>query len=243
MQIKIAVLNESTVVKDADVQAWVTAQQIQISRDFAPIWGVDATLNFYPSKVPPSDSWQLVILDDSDQADALGYHELTAAGLPLGKVFAASDIQAGMSWTVTASHEQLEMLIDPWINECVVVNTSNGTTAFFAKEVCDAVEADSLGYIISKGSYPGVTADVLLSDFVYPAWFVPGATGKVDFLGHITSPFQIAAGGYIGVITLTANEQWTQIQANRKPGGPAAPRGSRRWRRSFPDDLWRRSRK
>jgi len=50
-----------------------------------------------------------VILDDSDQAGALGYHDLTSDGLPIGKVFAASDLKAGTSWTVTASHELLEM--------------------------------------------------------------------------------------------------------------------------------------
>jgi hypothetical protein len=42
----------------------------------------------------------------------VGYHDLTNEGLPLGKVFAGSDMVNGYNWTVTASHELLEMLID-----------------------------------------------------------------------------------------------------------------------------------
>lgn len=234
MAIKIAVLNESTVVTDAQVQAAVDALQIQVKRDFAPVWDRTAQLNFHPSKVPPSDAWQLVVLDDSDQADALGYHELTAAGLPLGKCFAASDIQAGTSWTVTLSHELLEMIVDPFCNEVAESDNADGSITFYAHEVGDAVEADILGYTIDG---------VLVSDFVLPSWFVPGEGSTVDFMRRISKPFQIAPGGYIGVLNTSRDSTWTQITANRRPGGPVAPRGSRRWRRHLPDGMWRKSKK
>jgi len=42
--IKIAVVNASTVVKDSAVKPVVDALQIQVHRDFAPAWGVDADL-------------------------------------------------------------------------------------------------------------------------------------------------------------------------------------------------------
>ena len=38
-----------------------------------------------------------MILDDSDQANALGYHELSKTGTPLGKVFVRSVQQSGGS--------------------------------------------------------------------------------------------------------------------------------------------------
>ena len=47
--IQIAVINASTVLKDADVQAVVPALQTQVHRDFAPPWGIDADLTFVPS--------------------------------------------------------------------------------------------------------------------------------------------------------------------------------------------------
>jgi hypothetical protein len=232
--IKISVLNESTVVSDADVQACVNALQTQVTRDFLPIWGIAAELNFHPSKIAAPGAWQLVILDDSDQADALGYHETTADYFPLGKVFAKSDQLAGTSWTVTASHELLEILADPYINCTAEVDHPDGTITMYAYEVADAVEADSLGYAIGA---------VMVSDFVTPFWFSPVSfPGRaLDFKGHVTAPFQIAPGGYISVLQAGAGAGWTQITADRKPGGPPAPRGSRRWSRKLPDRYWHAS--
>src|SRR5713226_8154164 len=104
--IKIAIWNQSTVLEDAAVSAAIPALQTQIHRDFAPIWGVDADLAFVPkAQRPAAGSWWLIMADNSDLAGALGYHELTEEGLPLGYVFAATDQQAGLQWTVTASHE------------------------------------------------------------------------------------------------------------------------------------------
>ena len=76
--IKIAVINASTVLTDAQVQPAVSALQIQVHRDFAPVWGVDADLTFVPSGSQPAPGmWWLSILDTSDQAGALGYHDVT----------------------------------------------------------------------------------------------------------------------------------------------------------------------
>jgi hypothetical protein len=232
--IRISVINESTVVSDAAVQMCVDALQIQVTRDFLPIWGIAAQLNFNPSKIGAHGAWQLVILDDSDQADALGYHELTSEGMPLGKVFANSDIQAGTLWTVTASHELLEMLVDPTINLTAEVDNADGSITMYAYECCDAVEADALGYAI------GAT---VVSDFVTPAWFdnVPLPTESFSFRKNATKALQIAPGGYISLLQVAAGAQWQQITADRKPGGPVALRGSRRDRRKMPDRFWRRS--
>src|SRR5271157_173678 len=99
----ISVINQSSVVADADVKRAVAALQKQVSEHFAPAWGVDAMLTFIPSgAAPPPGTWWMVVLDSSDQAGALGYHDLTTDGLPLGKVFAGTDMQYGTQWTVTA---------------------------------------------------------------------------------------------------------------------------------------------
>ena len=120
--IKISVINSSTVLSDDEVKAAVPALQKQVSRDFAPAWGIDADLTFVAKGHKPSKTtWWLIILDNSDQAGALGYHDVTSEGLPIGKVFAGSDMQYGYNWTVTASHELLEMLGDPEINLTVFV--------------------------------------------------------------------------------------------------------------------------
>jgi hypothetical protein len=110
-------------------------------------------LTFFPNGQPLTRGWwQVVIVDNPDQAGALGYHEMTGAGTPLGKVFAKLELDSGSSWTATLSHELLEMLADPWINWCAM--GSDGR--IYALEVCDAVEDDDLGY----GNYPLTTSRI-----------------------------------------------------------------------------------
>ncbi len=56
--IKIAVINQSTVVNDADVVKTVAALQTQVMRDFAPIWGINADLRVVPhGQHPAANEW------------------------------------------------------------------------------------------------------------------------------------------------------------------------------------------
>jgi hypothetical protein len=234
----IAVINKSTVLDDAAVAAVVPDLQVQVHRDFAPAWGIDADLRFIGAgQRPPGGAWWLVVLDDSDQAGALGYHDLTNQGLPLGKVFAGSDLKAGYTWTVTASHELLEMLADPDIDLTVFVQPTATTGTLYAYEVCDAVEADQFGYKVGKS---------VLSDFVHPAWFESfrkkGST-TFDHGGHVQQPFELLTGGYIGVFDVGSGSGWHQLQAASGPYRyESRPRvGSRRERRRTPRAEWLRS--
>jgi hypothetical protein len=233
--IQISVINESTVLADTDVAPVVAALQKQVTNDFSPVWGTPAQLTIVPKgNQPPTGSWWLVLLDDSDQANALGYHDLTTEGLPIGKVFAASDLKAGTSWTVTASHELLEMLADPNVNLTVFVESSNTAGVLYAYEVCDACEDDSLGYQIDS---------VLLSDFVYPSWFesfrTEGST-RFDHMNKIQNPFQLLTGGYIGVFNVASGSGWQQQAAEKHPTNVLnrGAVGTRRERRGIPHELW-----
>ncbi|HEX3740882.1 MAG TPA: hypothetical protein VHV29_14370 [Terriglobales bacterium] len=222
----IAVTNASTCLSDTQVEAVVPALQKQVSNDFQAYWGLDCTLNFLTSnQALTAGWWQIVVVDNPDQAGALGYHELTEQGAPLGKIFAKLDLDSGSSWTATLSHELLEMLADPWINWCAVGSDSR----IYALEVCDAVEADNLGYFIDN---------VLVSDFVTPAWFEPTSVDRMDFKQHLTKELEIARGGYISVFDEA--DGWTQITA-RGAGGPRILPGSRRQRRKLIRPSWRTS--
>lgn len=205
--ISIRFVNESTVVSDAEVQACMAALQVQANQHFAPIWGTDQVELTFLAKThdPLPGQWELIFMDDSDQAGALGYHETTVHGDPIGYVFCKSDLQYGESWTVTASHELLEMIGDPWINRVVEVDTASSAT-FYMSEVSDAVEDDSFGYDIALGGQA-----TKVSDFVYPAFFVPGDAGPYDRQRAITKPLQILKNGYMAVLSMTGGEQWTQV--------------------------------
>ena len=130
------------------------------------------------------------------------------------------------------------MLADPEINLTVSIQSHARTGILYAYEVCDACEADELGYKIEN---------TLVSDFVYPAWFEsfrkPKST-QFDYGKHIHRPFQLLPGGYIGEFEVTAGTGWHQ---NFAEGGPyrynkMRPRvGSRRERRRTPRDEWQES--
>src|SRR5689334_9974201 len=138
MAIGIAVINQSTLVALDEIRRVTAALQKQLDGDYAAIWGLTARLEIHDAASVPSDAWQLVVLDDSDQANALGYHELTSFGRPLGKVFVRSVQQSGGAWSVAASHELLEMMADPDINLAAEGYAPNdrSRTAFYAYENC-----------------------------------------------------------------------------------------------------------
>jgi hypothetical protein len=221
MSVQIAALNQATVVSSAYVKQILPALQLQINRDFAPIWGVTAEITFYANtSLVPATSYQLVFLDDTDQAGALGYHDLTSTGMPLGKVFVRTAVQDGEAWSVVASHELMEMLIDPYIDNTVFAQTTNTGGRLYAYEVCDAVEG--FAYNING---------VLVSDFVTPAWFElysPYSSTQFSFLKKVTSPFELASGGYIGIFDIPNTIGWDSLAADKVPNVSAKSRASRR---------------
>jgi len=209
--IRISIINESKLTATAEVQAAVAALQRQVSEHFAPAWGVDATLTFVaPGTKPAAGSWWLVILDDSDQAGALGYHDLTDEAMPLGKVFVKTARDSGVKWTITASHELIELLADPAIN-LTVCATENNHLVLYAYEICDPCQADQFGYAIDG---------VAVSDFLFPSWFETfhrSGVVPLDYCGRISAPFAIMPGGYANVLdTGEPAGAWTQKT------GPAA---------------------
>jgi hypothetical protein len=220
---QLAVINESTAISDADVQAMVPALSQQWNKDLQSIWGVDtATFTIVPiGKAPAAGAWWVVFLDNSDQAGALAYHDLTNEGLPISKVFVKSILADKSSVSVGASHELCEMAVDPWLNSAY--QDPKGT--FWAGEVCDPVEDDQYGYQI------GAT---LVSDFVTPNWFAhQDAQPAIDFKGHATASFAVLSGGYAQ--KFDPQKGWEQINGAKAKLDERAMNpqpGSRRERRS-----------
>ena len=221
--LQIAVINESTAIADADVQAMIPAFNTQWNNDLNSVWGVGAaTFAFTPKKqAPPAGSWWVVFLDNSDQANALAYHDLTNEGLPISKVFVKTIQSDKASLSVGASHEICEMAVDPWLNSAY--QDPQGT--FWAGEICDPVEDDQYGYEVGG---------VLVTDFVTPNWFGhKNAVGAIDLQRHADRAFEVLTGGYAQ--KFDPKKGWVQVtgaKAARTLRGSQATQGSRRERRA-----------
>lgn len=206
----LALVNKSTVVPDSEVSAVAAALQTQVTRDFGPIWKSAAEIVAVPTGgTPPPHAWLMEVLDDApaNLPGVLGYHDSDAQDNPEAFDYANTGKKYGEQWSLTASHELLELLADQWAVNCVFVQTSNTTGALYPLEVGDPVESAAAGYLIDN---------VLVSDFATPEWFdnslAPGSA-KFDFCGHLTKPLEVMHGGYVSICTVTASSGWSQINA------------------------------
>jgi len=227
MPIQIQVKNISTTMTDAEVQTALVAVQAQVADDVAPIWGNEpATLTLITSNTAFSaDVWQFFVADTPQQVtqnvqNAAGDHD-AEGGVPVGYAFAQITQQAGMNPNVTISHEVLEMIGDPLIDQANQWSDIPNAL-FLSQELCDPVEDDTFAY--SKNG-------VMVSNFVTPKYFVPGSAGPWDFRNQLTAPNTLAVGGY--QLTWDPTKGWQQQVPGQQPTGRAAlaTRYSRRIRR------------
>lgn len=205
--ITIVVQNQATVVTDDQVKAIVPALQMQLDRDFCPAWGLGLFHLEFRAKgaTVVKGEWQFLFLDNTSDASALGYHDLTANGDPISYIGVKETIDDGGLWSVTASHELCEMALNPRLDDS---EDDDAGHRFYIKEACDAVEDDSLGYKIG---------DVQVSDFVLPSWFEPEVTptAPCSFGGHVHKAFELATGGYISFLDTTQpSKGWQQVFAD-----------------------------
>jgi len=195
----IAVFNKATTPLGIPLDKLITAMQHYIDQHVAPVWGTPAKLVKSTGFV--KGAWAVVFLDDADSPGALAYHDLTPDGLPQSKVFVRTTLQNGDKVSVSASHELVEMLVDPAIN---LMSTGPDAKTVYAYESADPVEA--LTFKVDG---------VPMSDFVHPAYFEnfhkPGSV-HFDHMNKVKRPFELLAGGYQIVFK---NGKWSQVYGSR----------------------------
>jgi hypothetical protein len=195
----IACFNRAETPLGVDFDALIAALQAFVDEHVAPVWGTPARL--VKAKGYIRGCWAMGFFDHANHARRLAYHDLTPEGYPQAKVYVKTTLDDGKRVSVAASHELVEMLVDPSIN---LVTMKPGGRLAFGYESADPVE---------DMSFP--VHGIAMTNFVYPSYFEsfhkPGSV-KFDHLGALAKPFQIHAGGYQGVYT---EGKWKQLFSSR----------------------------
>jgi hypothetical protein len=131
----IACFNKAKTPLGVDFGLLIRALQVYVNRHVEPVWRTRAKLVRSTDFVP--GAWAMVFLDDADQPGALAYHDLTPDGLPEAKVFVRTTLANNELVSTSASHELVEMLVDPGLN---MMTTGPDPDATYAYETADPVE-------------------------------------------------------------------------------------------------------
>ena len=183
-----------------DVSRVAAALQRQVTRDFAPIWSIRATVDAFPRlEDVPLGYWPMIVATDINTPGAAGVHEDRN-----GQPFAL--IEMSDSWSLTASHEMLEMLADPFGKRVIPGRSpkrGQGRVEFLV-EVCDPCEASQFAYTVNG---------ILVSDFYTPHFFDPvqSDSTRYSFTGALTKPRQVLRGGYLSWHDPVSDHWWQEI--------------------------------
>ena len=195
----LALVADTKKITPSQLTKVAAALQKQATRDFGPLWDIQANVSgFARLQDVPTDYWPVIVRDDIKTPGAAGVHEDKNR-----QPFAL--VQFSDAWSLTASHETLEMLADPFGNRLVAGKSpkrAQGRVNFLV-EVCDPCEDQQFAYTVN-----GVT----VSDFYTPHFFDPVAESSVrySYTGAVKGPRTILQGGYLSWGVPETNE-WFQM--------------------------------
>lgn len=202
----VALVSQTQNVSLSELAIAASALQKQVNRDFSRYWQITATVSaFEKLSHVPLDYWHIVIRDDINIPGAAGIHLNKNNGQPYALV------QYSPEWSLTVSHELLEMLADPQGNRVVAsdsVKAGQGRVQYLV-EVCDPSEGAAFGYSVNG---------VLVSDFYTPAFFDPvfSPSARYSFSGAVKKPRQVLNGGYLSWLHPPTRHLWQLFVRNGK---------------------------
>jgi hypothetical protein len=187
---RVCIVNQSD-LPDLEVLKAIRVINAQLV-DFAYHWGTIGQLRLEGSRGKTMSMKELrgdaiIYIGNEAEEGALGWHDADKYGVPYGVVYTKGYDEP---WTVTFSHEVLELLLDPHVNLlCAGPHPTEDRDVLHWREASDAVQADF--YYIG---------DTPVSDFLLPAYFTPGEEKgmRMSYLGADIKSFGIAPGGYVG---------------------------------------------
>lgn len=184
---------------DVDINDLIAALQEQVSRDFAPLWGIDATLHV--AEEQNHTDYTVLLMDSVMDQNAMGFH-INDNNVPVAKCGIGDALKYHVDPTTVISHELLEMLADPFTNRLVAV--ANDTRQFMV-EVCDPCT-----------EYYYQIGDITVSDFCTPRYFGYTNVGHFDQLGKLDSSCPYL--GYGGMVMWWDGQKYSNTFARTIEG-------------------------
>jgi hypothetical protein len=205
---QVVIVDQTGKIDPALLHTAAIALNLQVTRDLPTSWTeVSANVSAAPSlEAIPHGAWPVFLVKSLPPGEG-GFH-LDKHNQPYAKVIAAAGDE---SWTIDASHEIIEMLVDPSGNrmhssqaiEIAGNNVIDASGLFnYLVEACDPCEANDYAYDIGG---------IAVSDFITPHFYDASLTPDVNysFKGNIQRPRQVLPGGYISYVQ--PDGTWNQI--------------------------------
>jgi hypothetical protein len=204
----VALVSLTSDVSSRSLMQVAAAVQKQVTRDFTPVWGLPATVDaFEDLRSVPSDYHHVIVFGDPDELR--GQLELAIGEQPAARLIEEFEggrlegihlnaltrqplalVAASDTWSVTVSHEVLELVADPFGNRLLAAAHPKEPEqrVKYLLEVCDPC---------LSAWYP--VNGVPVSDFYTPRYFDPVRVDalRYSFTGALQYPLHILDGGYL----------------------------------------------
>lgn len=206
---KVKIVNRSKSVDRARLKVVVKAIDKQLRKHFFEAWKISSCCFLEGSWFQKTFD-AVIYLDDSPSIDgAGGYHDYDGKGIPKGYVFLQVSKELGEPYSVTLSHEVLELVLNQHCNYYAIGKNPDDRRqkAAIWLEACDPVQDQC--YQIDT---------VMVSDFVFPFYFTPDQekSGRNNWCsGYPVESFGVTAGGYIGFYDFERKGEFTFFADSR----------------------------
>jgi hypothetical protein len=173
-------------IRADELAAVAAALQTQVSRDFAPEWGINAVVAAFPFDAIPAGYTPLIVQDTMEATGTNGFHRTRGDDSPYILV------PHGPAWSLAASHELLRMLANPTgsSRRPGPSRMSGQGTVEYLVDVCAPCQDISAAYTIDG---------LAVTDFCTPAYFAGSQPGRqaYSFNGAVRQTFEPAPGGFV----------------------------------------------
>jgi hypothetical protein len=189
--VTVAIVPKGINVSPDELALVASAINLQVNRDLSKPWNVQATVTTFPDDTVPLARGFVPVYVMADTGESDGIHRLSAKGT----LFAIVRYATGMRWSLAASHEILELLVDPTLHFMLPgpLLGQPSVTVQYLVEICDPCEGPDYAYQVDKAHA------VYVSDFCLPSyyWSSPSPSAPFSCQDNLPGPGTVTNGGRV----------------------------------------------